>query len=197
MIAGPVPTAGKVFERLLYNDRNPFNRSAAGSSTPFHDRTQGFSGPAGRSLPSLDLGRVFVLTSADTCSATEAVINGLRGAGVTVHLIGETTCGKPYGFFPRDNCGTTYFAIQFQGVNHLGFGDYADGLAPTCTVADDFSRPLGDPSENQLEVALGYIASGRCSEPVGARPRHLQAAGAAAPVLVRSPWRENRIYRAR
>jgi hypothetical protein len=73
---------------------------------------------------------VFVLTSADTCSASESIVNGLRGAGVTVHLVGSTTCGKPYGFYPQDNCGTTYFAIQFQGVNFLGFGDYADGFTP-------------------------------------------------------------------
>ena len=62
-------------------------------------------------------------------------------------------------------------------------------------ISDDFSRALGDPAENQLEVALGYIATGSCTAPVGARPRVLQAAKPAAPVLVRSPFRENRIYR--
>ena len=44
--------------------------------------------------------------------------------------IGSTTCGKPYGFYPEDNCGTTYFSIQFQGVNAKGFGDYPDGFTP-------------------------------------------------------------------
>ena len=42
---------------------------------------------------------------------------------VEVVLIGANTCGKPYGFYPQDNCGTTYFAIQFQGVNAKGQGD--------------------------------------------------------------------------
>ena len=70
---------------------------------------------------------------------------------------------------PQDNCGTTYFAIQFQGVNQLGFGDYADGFAPTCTVADDFNHALGDPAENQLEVALGLRNTGMCTAPTSVR----------------------------
>ena len=42
-------------------------------------------------------------------------------------------------FYPEDNCGTTYFTVQFQGVNAKGFGDYADGFQPTCRVADDLA----------------------------------------------------------
>ena len=66
-------------------------------------------------MPALDLERVFVLTTASTCSASEAIINSLRGINVEVIQIGSTTCGKPYGFYPQDNCGTTYFTIQFAG----------------------------------------------------------------------------------
>ena len=155
--------------------------------------------PSGQTLPDLGLNRVFVLTSADTCSASESIVNGLRGAGVTVHLVGSTTCGKPYGFYPQDNCGTTYFAIQFQGVNFLGFGDYADGFAPTCTVADDFAHALGDPAENQLEVALGLRNTGACTAPTSMRAQALGIARRidSGPVLKRTPERENRIYRQR
>ena len=71
----------------------------------------------GEPLPTLDLDRVFVLTGPGTCSASEAIINGLRGIDVEVILIGETTCGKPHGFYPADNCGTTYFTVQFEIVN--------------------------------------------------------------------------------
>jgi C-terminal processing protease CtpA/Prc len=199
MIAGPDNTSGKFFERLNYNNRDPFHQSLAERTTYFLNVSQGFSGPRGQSLPSLDLDRVFVLTSPDTCSASEAIINGLRGAGVTVQLVGSTTCGKPYGFYPQDNCGTTYFAIQFQGVNFLGFGDYADGFAPTCTVADDFSRELGDPAENQLEVALGLRNTGACTAPTSVRAQALGIGRKidSGPVLARTPERENRLYRQR
>jgi hypothetical protein len=193
MIAGPNATSGKTFERLAYNDRHPFGPVSTGFWS-----TGRFSA-AGATLPHLDLDRVFVLTTADTCSASEAVVNGLRGAGVAVHLIGGTTCGKPYGFFPKDNCGTTYFAIQFQGVNQVGFGDYADGFAPTCAVADDFTRPLGDPAESQLAVALAYRDTGACAVPSGARPGPFAARrpldGAGGQALTRPPLRDNRFYR--
>jgi len=128
----------------------------------------------GTPLPSLDLPRVFILSTASTCSASEAVINGLRGIFVDVILIGTRTCGKPFGFFPTDNCGVTYFTIQFSGANNQGFGDYADGFSPEtdgdgvgvsvtgCTVSDDFLNPLGNESEGLLEAALTYRETGLC-----------------------------------
>ena len=79
--------------------------------TPFHNRSLGFDPtlPVNTPLPTLNLSRVYVITGSGTCSASESVINSLRGVGVTVYQIGSTTCGKPYGFYPTDNCGTTYF----------------------------------------------------------------------------------------
>ncbi len=196
MIAGPERTNGRTFERLAFNDKNPFNFSAADTITPFHALTQGFSLPTKQALPSLGLSRVFVLTSSGTCSASEAVINGLRGVDVDVKLIGGTTCGKPFGFYAQDNCGTTYFAIQFQGVNAKGFGEYTDGFTPTCSVADDFSKPLGDPAEGRLAAALGLRASGTCPPPAsGTGYANLRYSTVGDPELIRSPARENRLIR--
>jgi hypothetical protein len=203
MVAGPARTSGKIFEQLNFNDQNPFGLTDAQRTTPFLTVGQDFvkGTTANQPLPTLGLSRVYVLTGSGTCSASEAIINGLRGAGVTVNQIGTTTCGKPYGFFPQDNCGTTYFAIQFQGVNQLGFGDYADGFVPTCTVADDFNHALGDPAEARLAMALGHRTSGSCVPASGVGMAKLQAvrvpAAVAEPVLVRSPLRENRFYRER
>ena len=198
MVAGPTNTSGKFFERENYNDKNPFAFTQAQDTTDFHSTAQGLSTASGTPLPTLNLSRLFVLTSANTCSASEAVVNGLRGAGVTVYLIGDTTCGKPYGFFPTDNCGTTYFSIMFQGVNNVGFGDYPDGFAPTCTASDDFTHALGDPLENQLNVALGYRANATCTALAStSRPGVLASAlnPMAKPMLVRNAFRENRILR--
>jgi hypothetical protein len=195
MIAGATPTTGQVFEQLSFNDKNPFHLTAAQTVTPFHATAQGFSVANGTPLPTLNLPRVFVLVGAGTCSASEAIVNGLRGVGVQVNLIGATTCGKPYGFYPQDNCGTTYFSIQFRGVNQLGLGDYADGFTPTCAAADDFAHALGDPIEGRLAAALSYRANGVCA-PAMAQAQGLRKTTALVePTLVRSPLRENRIYR--
>jgi carboxyl-terminal processing protease len=171
MVAGPA-AAGKTFERETYNDK-----TAPDAPIPFLSTAYGFSAPAGLALPYLGLRRVTVLTTSDTCSASEAVINGLRGVDVQVDLIGGTTCGKPYGFIPTDNCGTTYFTIQFQGVNAQGFGDFADGFAPACTVSDDMAHALGDPAEGMLAAALSYRATHACPAASTARahavPMHL------------------------
>jgi hypothetical protein len=186
MVAGPA-TAGKTFEQLVYN-----NKTAPEGPIPFRNTAYGFTSPrpapAGMALPYLGLRRVTVLTTPGTCSASEAVINGLRGVDVEVNIIGGQTCGKPYGFTPVDNCGTTYFSIEFKGVNAKGFGDFADGFAPTCTVADDLGHSLGDTSESVLSAALAYRATNACPASTAARAR-------AVPMeLVRPEAKEIAIY---
>lgn len=195
MIAGSAATSGKVFERLQFNRKNPFGLSEADASTPFVSTSLGLSAPDGQALPQLGLSRVTVLTGPDTCSASESIINGLRGVNVQVNLIGDTTCGKPYGFIPQDNCGTTYFAIQFKGVNDLGEGDYADGIAPTCAVADDFNHALGDPAEGRLAAALSFRDTGKCpAVAVAARQSSVLGVGEAL-VSGKSPGRIGRFLR--
>ena len=161
MIAGPSRTNGKYFEKSVQNDKSPFGTQ--GDTTPFFSTAYGFSLSPGTPLPTLNLGRVFILTSASSCSASEAVINGLRGIGVEVILIGSTTCGKPYGFYPTPNCGTTYYSIQFTGRNFKGEGDYINGFEPTCAASDDLTKQLGDPAEKQLAAALTRRSTGVCA----------------------------------
>ena len=180
MIAGPSQTNNAAFETLRFNDKNQTTNPVTGETirpTPFYSNVIDYS--AGQvtstSLPSLSLTRVYVISTDATCSASEAVMNALRGIDVEVVQIGSTTCGKPYGFYPTDNCGETYFTIQFQGVNNKGFGDYADGFMPTttpnfdfelpgCEVEDDFTASLGDSNEGMLSAALEYAATGACPE---------------------------------
>ncbi|MGO4395018.1 S41 family peptidase [Variovorax sp. M-6] len=195
MIGTDSATRDAVFERLQFNSKNPFRLTAGQATIPFHATTRGFSTKAGQPLPQLGLSRVTVLTGPDTCSASESVVNSLRGVGIVVNLIGGATCGKPYGFYPQDNCGTTYFAIQFQGVNQLGAGDYGDGFAPTCAVADDFGHALGDPAEARLAAALSLRSTGACPAAAASKAEVAlgKAEAAGVPYLVRSPLRENRI----
>lgn len=216
MIAGPVPTAGMTFDKLTFNDKHPVTNPVTGAPlgpTPFYDEAIGspFNGTPGQALPTLDLPRVYVLTGGGTCSASEAIINGLRGVGVEVVQIGSTTCGKPYGFYPTDNCGTTYFTIQFRGENATGFGDYSDGFSPEntagtagvavpgCSVADDFTKQLGDPTEDRFAAALQYRENETCPTASGVVTGELPIPGPSVdelePVVPKSPWHTNRIYR--
>lgn len=179
MTAGDTRTANANFETLQFNDKHPTINPVTGRTitpTPFYKESLGFNDafPEGRDLDTVDLPRIFILSTDNTCSASEAVINGLRGIDVEVILIGSKTCGKPYGFYGTDNCGETYFTIQFRGVNNKNFGDYADGFAPNnassavgekitgCVATDDFSSQLGDETENMLATALSYRANGTC-----------------------------------
>jgi hypothetical protein len=211
MIAGPSRAAGQTFERIAFNDKHTATNPVTGESlapTPFHSRAQGFSTATGTALPNLTVNRLFVLTSADTCSASESIINGLRGIDMPVIQIGTTTCGKPYGFYPTDNCGTTYFSVQFQGVNAKNFGSYADGFSPQntvkdrgepipgCSVIEDFQHPLGFPAERLLSVAINYAQTGQCGVPAAAIGQRKQSHALAideSQALKRPAWRELRI----
>ncbi|MBL4870173.1 MAG: hypothetical protein JKX72_04390 [Robiginitomaculum sp.] len=185
MIAGAANSQNRVFDNIVFNNKHTVTNPVTGNPlqpTPFYNTSLGFSVASGQALPSLNLNRVFILSTSGTCSASEAVINGLRGVDVEVILVGSTTCGKPYGFFPTDNCGTTYFSIQFRGENDKGFGDYADGFTPAntvpaageaipgCAVSDDFTKLLGDETEAQFATALSYMANGIC--PVVPKPEN-------------------------
>jgi hypothetical protein len=175
---GGAKTRGQTFSALQFNDKypsiNPITREAL-QPRLFQEVTVGLSSATGSPLPSLELDRVFVLTGNATCSASEALMNGLRGVDIQVIQIGATTCGKPYGYYPQPNCGTTYFSTQFRGVNAKGFGDYPDGFSPEnlaavkgvaltgCAVEDDFSEPFGSENEAVFAAALAYRASpGAC-----------------------------------
>lgn len=204
MIAGATQSNGKTFDAITFNDKHPTTDPVTGaalSPTPFHSTTQGFSLASGQALPALNLSRVYILSTSSTCSASEAVINGLRGIDVDVVLIGSTTCGKPYGFYATDNCGETYFSIQFKGANNKGFGEYSDGFTPIntpsatgelvagCAVVDDYLKPLGDATENMLSAALGHMQGGACPAPAVSQraERAPSVKGADATALMQSP----------
>jgi len=146
---------GQLFARLLYNDKRSANNSEVVFGNPA--AWAGFA-------------KVYVLAGPRTCSASEQVINGLRGVGVNVVAIGDTTCGKPVGFLPQGNaCGTTYSVVNFESVNARNEGRYFDGFAPTCLVAEDFSRPIGSTTDTLLVAAAHHADNGACPAGTGIR----------------------------
>jgi hypothetical protein len=162
MITGP-QSNGQVFESLRYNDKRA--TETAFSTLRFSSQVQfaeSATNPVGSALPQLALPRVFVLTTGRTCSASESIINSLRGINMQVVRIGTTTCGKPYGFRQKNNCGYAYFPIEFQGTNAQGFGDYTTGFAPTCNVTPDATAAPGSATDPLWNGALTYIDTGAC-----------------------------------
>lgn len=185
-VAGPVKTAGKVFEFTKYSDK----RSAENEALYFSNR--GFNNQI---YPSLSLTKIYVLVSGGTCSASESFINGLRGIDVQVELIGSTTCGKPYAYYPQDNCGITYAAMEMEGVNQKGEGGYGDGMAPQCAALDDLSRPLGDLNEGMLSVAVKRIQGQSCAQAAGLALSSTTLQGmsmGAEGTLMRPEWQNNK-----
>lgn len=149
--------AGSVFAALRYN------ASRSASNSVF--RLSGAAGPA--------FARVVVLTGPRTCSASELLVNGLKPYANVV-TIGGASCGKPFGFNPVEHCGSTFSAVNFETFNGLNQGQYYNGIAPTCSVADDFSGELGDPAEKLLAAATGYLQNGVCP-PTAAQAHTLRA----------------------
>ena len=179
MVAGKEATRDKTYDRLIYNDKLASQNQNIGFFDTTIDLRRLIGGetiiPENQPLPALNLSRVYVLTTGSSCSASESFMNSLIGIDVEVIQIGETTCGKPYGFVSEDNCGSTYFTIQFRGENHAGFGDYADGFTPAtlpnaldqvqgCPIQEDYLHELGDPDELLLSSALYYQANNTCPE---------------------------------
>jgi carboxyl-terminal processing protease len=201
MIAGN-KAYGEIFESMVYNDKYTQYDPIYGQLIEpflFPETTLGFSTAKGTPLPKLNLSRVFIIATGNTASASEALINSLRGIDVEVILIGETTTGKPYGFYGADNCGTTYYTIQFKGTNAKGYGDYTDGFIPSaidngtdlvkgCLVADDLSSPLGNINEKMLSTAVHYIANDSCpTETMPLRTNHSFLSSVRGEVIRRHP----------
>jgi carboxyl-terminal processing protease len=164
--AAGASAAGQPFATLLYNDK----QAAANNQTfRFANLAQ-----------SLNASRVYVLAGPRTCSASEQLINGLRGVGIDVVSVGDTTCGKPVGFLPEAYCGTTYSIVNFESVNARNEGRYFDGFQASCAIADDLDHPLGSTSEALLVAAASHADSGACPAGTGIRerPMTLRKAGA-------------------
>ncbi|SFV50824.1 Carboxyl-terminal protease [hydrothermal vent metagenome] len=136
-----------LFERLEFNDKYTKLNS-----------TINFTKEKNR----LNLDRVFIISTDKTCSASEMIINGLRPY-MDVHLIGSTTCGKPIGMRGKDFCGKHLSPIEFKLLNADGYGDYFDGITPTCSVSDDIFHSFGDRDESMLKETLFFIENSICS----------------------------------
>ncbi len=130
---------------------------------------------SGATINSLNLTKIYVLTSKGTASASELVINGLKPY-INVSQIGDVTTGKNVGsitlydsptFAKKDVNSSHRYAMQplvLKIVNKEGFGDYTNGLAPNTVLKESIANLgiLGDANESLLSTAISQIkGSGR------------------------------------
>jgi len=125
----------------------------------------------GASLNSLNLNKVYILTTGSSASASELVINSLNPYIDVVH-IGTTTAGKYQASVTiydsenlrREGANPNHtYAMQplvLKSLNAVGNTDYSDGLVPTTILPEDIGAlgVLGNASEPLLEAALADIS---------------------------------------
>ncbi|MDH5392733.1 MAG: S41 family peptidase [Gammaproteobacteria bacterium] len=158
-LIGGSATAGNIFTRLIYND-NPNGYNGFSSTLNFQSAAE-----------SLNLSRVFFITTAASCSASELVINALLpSTNIQVVVIGSTSCGKPAGSVPDTACGKTLSALNFEIRNANDEGGYYNGIGPGfaglnafCEATDNIGFALGDSAENSIASAIDYINTGACN----------------------------------
>jgi len=151
---------GKVFNELAYNNKKSYlNRKYNFTSTI-----------DGKSINSLNLSTVYVLTTRSTASASELIINGLDPY-IKVIQIGDTSYGKDVasvtlydspGFAKKNVNPSHRYAMQLivaHSINSVGFGDYLDGLEPEHKLLERVQTlgVLGNTDEPLLGTAIGKI----------------------------------------
>ena len=134
-------------------------------------------------INSLNLTKVYVLTTARTASASELVINGLEPYANVVQ-VGATTTGKfqaSVTLYDSDDFGKEgankdhKYALQplvFKSANAAGKTDYLNGLTPDVVYTEDLGNlgVLGEPSEPLLKAALNHL-TGKAQETKSAEAR--------------------------
>ena len=133
-------------------------------------------------INSLNLNRVYIITSSNSASASEMLINGLSPF-INVIQLGEATYGKNVGglavvYDYIDNTNRTInpdhsYAISpitFRVANSEGFSDYANGLKPSdgFELTEDVLNMgvLGDSNEPLLALALNDIIGNSARLPI-------------------------------
>lgn len=150
----PPTQVGKIMNTKLFNKTIPAVYTADSVT-----RIEGQANNIGNQIQ-----RVFILTSQNTASASELIINNLKPY-MDVIIIGEHTYGKNVGSHTITDINKRYpFGLQpitFKIVNALGDSDYGttEGFTPDYLINDNLFPyfQFGDPNETYLKTALTVI----------------------------------------
>lgn len=152
-----------------YNQNNPENLINRFTSTIGN----------GSAINSLNLNKLYVITTKRTASASELLINGLKPY-ITIVQLGDVTIGKNVGSvtlydsptFSKQNVNSNHrYAMQpivLKTINKNGFGDYQNGISPNTTLLENYGNlgELGEMSDPLLSSMIGFITNnGRMMAP--------------------------------
>jgi hypothetical protein len=114
---------------------------------------------------------IYFIVGGGTASASELLINNLKPYYPgKLFLIGNTTYGKPCGFWatpigyeeqqttPKE--GYDMYAVSFETVNSNNEGGYYSGMTPSIDVRDMIGYQWGDIADPRLSQALFHIENG-------------------------------------
>lgn len=160
---------GEIYVRTSYNSA----RTAAGEVGEYRigkpgnpEQYAGYDKITDALSQSLGLKNVYLIVSGYTASASELVINGLRGLDINVNLIGTTTLGKNVGMEGQrktwHNYTFDFYPITFYCENAKGFRDYSDGFNPDVEFDDSNYYPFdfGTTEDALSRLALQWVDSG-------------------------------------
>lgn len=107
---------------------------------------------------SINLSRVVYITTKNSASASELVINGLFPF-MDVTLVGGDTYGKPVGMYvlTSKSFDWAFIPICFKIINANGAGDYYEGIPADILANDAVNFPFGDLKEASLAAAMTFI----------------------------------------
>ncbi|MDX9845920.1 MAG: S41 family peptidase [Tenuifilaceae bacterium] len=142
LIAGKI-AAGSVLGKYVHNDKQTSRDESFLISNHSY---------------ALPLNRVVFITTENSASASELLINGLF-PHMEVSLVGSRTYGKPVGMyaFTSPSFDWAFVPICFRVLNANDEGDYYDGIPVNIPAADNINYPFGDLRESSLAAAMSLL----------------------------------------
>ncbi|MCC8407471.1 hypothetical protein LJ707_00915 [Mucilaginibacter sp. UR6-1] len=114
---------------------------------------------------SLAINKAVFIVTGSSASASELTINNLL-PHLDVKIVGETSYGKPVGFFAIPINKYELYIPEFETRNSAGNANYYTGMKPGSSlypgaeIDDDVAKDFGDATEGCTQAALSYITTG-------------------------------------
>lgn len=164
---------GQIFSKSVYNDKLQPNLSDGFLNKRFSNTFD-----EGGAINSLNLNRVYFITTGSSASASELVMNSLTPY-IDVNSVGTTTLGKVHGSitiydsddFLRDGANLNQdhtwalqpLVVEIQNSNDA---NQPNGIIPTVELREDYNNlgVLGDRSDPLLDRTIILITTGNRSQ---------------------------------